>query len=747
MKKILFLVLLIVGSQTIHAQTFHWAGIASGHECTNPKVQCDKSGNVIAIGNLNIQGVDSFDMDFGPGIFKIAPAMFKTNSFIAKYTPSGELLWAKILYSQNCNNRITDIQIDTNNQIIFTGTFDGLMDFDPGPAVFNMNVDANSIQLFVEKIDSNGNFLWAKTLSNSNGALPNSPLLKVDKKNELLIYGNFTGTIDFDPGPAIYNLTTNQNNVSNTFILKLSSSGLFSFAKQIKSNNNNTVEDLEIDHNNNIIFTGSFNDSIDADPGIGINMLTTNANPAIFIIKLDTLGQYIFAKRIQNSAANGQLLVKSIQVDLANNIYYAGNFSDSINFSFGPINDFHFSNGLDDNYISKISSQGNYLWTKTFGNGNSDQVIQIVTKSENYFYILGKCSGTVDFDPGPGIYNLNALPVTSFISKFDTSSVFIETLLFGGVNGAGALLGKNFTHIQQYFYLTGTAQGTNDFNPGVGVYNLTTQNPFGNHFFIDKFSFCGTHYDTTIHACNTINLWGTNYDSSKHFVQSFQSASECDSSINVNLVMQYGPTDTIQQTVCKNFTINNVTYNSSGVYVQHFPIGAACDSLLIIDLQVTNPGNLTISQIQDTLRVTPTNYTYQWIDCATNLPINAANDTIFVPASSGTYKVVAYFAAGCSDTSSCKTVGKNVGLNEQPIQYIKIYPNPTSESFTISTEGVNHDFKLTITDLLGKILFEQKISPKQNQTISLANFANGAYFIRLENEKINFVEKIIKTNK
>ncbi|MBK9301757.1 MAG: hypothetical protein IPN14_14430 [Bacteroidetes bacterium] len=43
-----------------------------------------------------------------------------------------------------------------------------------------------------------------------------------------------------------------------------------------------------------------------------------------------------------------------------------------------------------------------------------------------------------------------------------------------------------------------------------------------------------------------------------------------------------------------------------------------------------NPGTINITQTADTLQAYPSGYTYQWLDCTTNLPIVGATDSIFV---------------------------------------------------------------------------------------------------------------------
>ena len=53
------------------------------------------------------------------------------------------------------------IAVDQNGSVYSTGKFLYTVDFDPGPGVFNLNAIANE-DAFILKLDSNGNFGWAK---------------------------------------------------------------------------------------------------------------------------------------------------------------------------------------------------------------------------------------------------------------------------------------------------------------------------------------------------------------------------------------------------------------------------------------------------------------------------------------------------------------------------------------------------------------------------------------------------------
>ena len=73
---------------------------------------------------------------------------------------SGDFLWAKGMggTSEDSGNSIA---LNSSGNIYTTGGFAGTADFDPGVGVANLT-SAGSSDIFVSKLDSSGNFVWAK---------------------------------------------------------------------------------------------------------------------------------------------------------------------------------------------------------------------------------------------------------------------------------------------------------------------------------------------------------------------------------------------------------------------------------------------------------------------------------------------------------------------------------------------------------------------------------------------------------
>lgn len=106
-----------------------------------------------------------------------------------------------------------------------------------------------------------------------------------------------------------------------------------------------------------------------------------------------------------------------VQTDDVGNVYYAGFFSGSIDFDPGP-GDFSFSStGEERLYISKLDPSGNLLWAKQFHGEFGFNRIKLAMDDQDNVFAIGAFAGTVDFNPGAGLFQLTA---TSSESAFST---------------------------------------------------------------------------------------------------------------------------------------------------------------------------------------------------------------------------------------------------------------------------------------------------------------------------------------
>jgi hypothetical protein len=124
--------------------------------------------------------------------------------------------------------------------------------------------------------------------------------------------------------------------------------------------------------------------------------------------------------------------------DSDNNVYTSGFFEGTQDFDPSSGTDIYTSIGTFTAFVTKTDSNGNYVWTKTLqGTGNSAST-QVRVDSDANLYVTGYYSGTVDFDPSSGTYNLTSVGSNDFFAaKYTSNGIFVWARSFGSTSDEG----------------------------------------------------------------------------------------------------------------------------------------------------------------------------------------------------------------------------------------------------------------------------------------------------------------------
>lgn len=443
---------------------FAWAK-SMGTEGFNEgaKVIKDKSGNVLTAGYF--EGVGDFDP--GPGVYNLTSVISSgttRNLFISKLDANGNFVWAKSIANTNYAG-ITSFVADDNGNVYLTGYFVGSADFDPGPAVYNM-VSYDYKDNFILKLNADGNFVWAKQIGGVGNSTSLLPLTL--GKSSIYLAGSFTGTFDVDPGPGIVNFTASV--FFDIFIEKLDTAGNFISAKHIEGNPQITAQTILLDSLENMYVTGQFLGTTDFDPGPAVYNLNSNAGgtaAGMFMLKLDSAYDFMWAGTIEIH------LGAITTIDKGGNLYLTGMTIGTSDFDPGPnVYNLTSSGGSYDIFMSRINPDGTLAWAKIIGNTGVDEGKDIAVDFLGNIYCTGFFTGTVDFDPGPGVNNLTSTGTYDmFISKMDSSGnmLWVKKIANGSAGGYGILVDNSFN-----IFITGGYTNSGDFDPGPGVFTLST---------------------------------------------------------------------------------------------------------------------------------------------------------------------------------------------------------------------------------------------------------------------------------
>ena len=388
---------------------------------------------------------------------------------------TGNFIWARSM-----GGTLADVgngvAVDSAGNVYATGSFTGTADFDPGSGTFNLT-SMGSEDIFISKSDSGGNFIWARSMGGT--ANDQGRGIAVDSAGNIYTTGYFQGTVDFDPGPAIQDITSHGS--TDIFVSKLDGGGNFVWARSMGGTAADQGRGIAVDSGGNVCTTGHFEGLVDFRPGPGFFFLLSQGAKDIFVSKLDNNGDFVWAGGMGGTSSDYGM---GIAVDSGGNVYTTGHFfSETVDLKPGPETFELFSHGESDIFVSKLDGGGNFVWAGIMGGTSQDNGTGIAIDSRGNVHTTGSFSETADFDPGPGTFNLSSRGFGDiFVHKLDSSGNMLWARSMGGTDwdGGSAITVDSGGNV----YTAGDFEGSGDFNPGSGTVNLTSRGSYD--IFVSK---------------------------------------------------------------------------------------------------------------------------------------------------------------------------------------------------------------------------------------------------------------------
>jgi predicted RNA-binding protein with PUA domain len=629
------------------------------------------------------------------------------------------LLWGAHFSSTpefpNSGSEIISTYEDGQGNLYMTGQFSGKIDFDPGPDTFFLDAYSHT-EIFVAKMNADGALLWAKHLEGNGLAIGNTIL--GDDANEIYVSGQFRNIVDFDPGEDTVSI--NAFNQGAGFLLKLNDNGEFIWVKRYGIIFNTIVQHTD----GNLLAIGSFNGTKDIDPGTGVTNLISKGGSDIAVAKFTSSGDLIWGHSIGGSDND---IGRSCDSDQEGNIYFTGSFQKTVDFDPGPDSTKLSGQGIflyDDIFICKFNAAGDFIWVNGFGstsNLESGNVIRV--DSDQNLVVAGKFAGSVDFNPGPGTYQLSAGGgFGSFICKYTTEGKYVWAKSFESPSEV-ITTSMDIDH-SNFITCAGSFKVRADFNPFGQSFVLnalggSTESAFVCNLYPDgRFRWAVPFEGNVSAASNTIlydrqhNLYTTG-----EFYQSGDFNPGDDSLLFdipgtylnaylVKLQTCVPTTSSVAVTACNEYLSpsENHIWTQSGIYQDSIFNHQGCDSIITIDLEIFTYRHASL-YIPPTFQLRLSgNVVYQWLDCNNAMLLSLGNNQTFTPLSSGHYAVALYPDNMCFDTSSCINVTVvSTQFPDKDIQ-VQFYPNPGSEVIHISYPEHVQVESILIRNLTGEIV-------------------------------------------
>ncbi len=315
-------------------------------------VACDAHGNIYVTGFFTNQAVfGSFTMNSSSDSLEI---------FITKLNSDGVVQWVK-----SCGGTSNDysygIAVDQDDNVIVTGQFRGVAQFGNYNLTSDMyeNNSYWSNDVFVTKLDTNGEFLWAKKGSAQGDDRGLS--VTTDNLDNIYVCGQFSDTITFD---QVHN-----NQVANAgFLIKYSPDGVEQWFNRLAASQL-VAYDVTTDNDYNILLTGEYSGQM------AIFNTTVDIVPAshafnIFLSKFSQNGHITWTS---HAGSNNFCSAKAVCVGASNEAYVTGTFNCVMTeFSEAYGSGIFNSVGYRDVFVTRINTDGTRIWERQFASAKDD---------------------------------------------------------------------------------------------------------------------------------------------------------------------------------------------------------------------------------------------------------------------------------------------------------------------------------------------------------------------------------------
>lgn len=202
---------------------------------------------------------------------------------------------------------------------------------------------------FIQKLNSNGELIWFKTVGGEDSETNHS--LNLDEEGNVYLSGEYRGIGDFDPGNGEFILEHKHN--SDTYILKLTNNGEFVWAKSLLGDGFAHPNNIVLDEDGDLYMIGYMWLDMDYDPDECTKTVQAVGGSDLFIQKVNKDGKLMWVKTFKGASSDSG---SAIEISDENEIYLSGYFQGQINLSLsGDDTKTIISKGHWDSFVVKMS--------------------------------------------------------------------------------------------------------------------------------------------------------------------------------------------------------------------------------------------------------------------------------------------------------------------------------------------------------------------------------------------------------
>ncbi|MRG96461.1 hypothetical protein [Polyangium spumosum] len=309
--------------------------------------------------------------------------------FVAKFDHEGATSWAKGFGDGSTQAKVaTGLAVDTKGHVVLAGYFSGTLQFAEGQFINTMD---GGRDLFLAKLDVDGNVLWAKRLGDGDAGdgSPPLPRVVVDHEDNIVVTTSFAGTMNLG-GPLA---PVGSVGGSAILLARFAPDGAPQWQEVFgAADAEQHARALAVDSKNNILLTGDMAGTV----SFGGEPLSTSANTDadLFVAKFVPDGAHVWSFR---AGSVGSQEGKAIAVDAADNVIVTGSFANVLQV---PGSEALLNSKLgaseSDLFALKLDAGGTYRWAKAFGDSAEQKSEAVAVDREGNTIFAGSFQGKID---------------------------------------------------------------------------------------------------------------------------------------------------------------------------------------------------------------------------------------------------------------------------------------------------------------------------------------------------------------
>jgi len=330
-----------------------------------------------------------------------------TNSFLAMLNPSGNIVWS-IPVTGTFTSYFNDIDTDTKGDVYCVGAFQSA----------SVSIGSHTLSgsdgttLFVCKINSSGQILWLSTGVKGIVYLPQ-------------IYVNNSGVFVSGTSGSLTagSTTVASKGGSDYFIAKYDFAGNLIWLVGNGGTGDEHITDISVLSTGESLICGHFSSPTISFGSFSITGSGIPFSATTFIAKYDNTGTIKWAKSL--IALN--LNTGKLSADAFGNCYFGGTYSGSLT----SIGNFTFTSAGSGGFISKIDTDGNFLWAKNVSALGNTRISDIKSDPVGNVIAFGDFNGAYASVGTQTVIN-DSSTTSIFLCYLNASGVSLEMETFGG---------------------------------------------------------------------------------------------------------------------------------------------------------------------------------------------------------------------------------------------------------------------------------------------------------------------------